>query len=302
MRFSPLRCSLFSDFSFHFFTFRSALNRIYFFQLFFPFFRLEFFFSPFSLITSYNLCIFLFFFSFLFRSNVCFSCAAATNQFWPHYSVHTGAQTNNKMNKYERNNDNNNEYHDVGGGGNGIERRDQFKSGRPLSHSLGAPSWSSSTMTTDAINLSDSVPNLCAADDNNVANRYCNGHNLGTTNLRINANKSCDAFGAGRVASQVYMDSMNRGSAGGGDNSRSKLLWAKPPISDKSSRIFFGVSLDEREMPITRERQTKLLPAASKRDPSGRKANKSNNGTGLTQSVRNGNTKYDLFMDRPRNR
>lgn len=229
------------------------------------------------------------FFFFLFRSNVCFSCAATTNQFWPHYSVHTGAHTNHKINKYERNNDNNNtDYNGVGGvGGAGIERRDQFKCGRPLSHSLGAPSMSSSTMTADAINLSDSVPNLCAADDNNDATRYCNGHNLVMLNAKINANKSCDAFG---------------GSAGGGDNGRSKLLWAKPPISDKSSRIFFGVSLDEREMPITRERQTKLLPAAAKRDPSGRKANKSNNGTSSTQSVRNGYTKYDLFMDRPRNR
>lgn len=232
---------------------------------------------------------------------MCFSCAATTNQFWPHYSVHTGAHTNNKVNKYERHNDSSNDYNDVGGGG-GIERRDQFKSGRPLSHSLGAPSMSSSTMTTDAINLSDSVPNLCAADNNNEATRYCNGHNVVTFNAKINAHKSCDAFGAGRAASQVYVDSMNSASAGGGDNGRSKLLWAKPPISDKSSRIFFGVSLDEREMPITRERQTKLLPAAAKRDPSGRKANKSSNGTSSMQSARNGNTKYDLVMDRPRNR
>lgn len=236
---------------------------------------------------------------FLFRSNVCFSCAATTNQFWPHYIVHTGAHTNSKVNKYERHNENNNGYNGVGGGG-GIERRDQFKSGRPLSHSLGAPSMSSSTMTTDAINLSDSVPNLCAADNNNDASRYCNGHNLVKFNAKINANKSCDAFGAGRAVSQVYVDAMNCASAG--DNGRSKLLWAKPPISDKSSRIFFGVSLDEREMPITRERQTKLLPAAAKREPSGRKANKSSNGAGSMQSARNGNTKYDLFMDRPRNR
>lgn len=234
---------------------------------------------------------FVSFFSF-FRFNVCFSCAATTNEFRPHYGVHGGAtHTSNKINKYERNNNHNN-YNDNDVGGVGCERRDQFKSARLLFHSLGAPS----TLSTDAINLSDSVPNLC---ENSNATVYCNGLNQITVGTNMNANRSNDAVGAGRV-SQVYVDAMNSASVAG-DNIRSKLLWAKPPISEKSSRIFFGVSLDEREMPITRERQTKLLTVAANRDPNGRKANKSNGG-GATQSVRNGNTKYDLFMDRPRNR
>lgn len=219
---------------------------------------------------------------------MCFSCAATKNKYWPHYSVHSGdAYTNHKINKYERNNS----YNDNGIGEDGIERRDQFKCGRPLSHSLGAPS----TLTMDAINLSDSVPNLCAGD--NATTSYCNGHSHIKCNTKLIANKSYDAFDGPQVYGSVSINSVSAA----GDNGRSKLLCTKPPISEKSSRIFFGVSLDEREMPITRERQTKLLPAVAKRDLNGRKANKSN-GAGLMQSARIGNTKSDLFMDRPRNR
>lgn len=208
---------------------------------------------------------------------MCFSCSATTNEFWPHYSVHTGAYNANNhnnningqtnFNKYERNND----Y------GVGIERRDQFKCGRPLSHSLGAPSISSATLAT-AINFGDSVPNLCAGD-----------------------NRSIDAFGADR-ATRMYIDSISSARVIE-DNCRSKLLVGKPPISDKSLRTFFGVSLDEREMPITRERQTKQIPVAAKRDLNGggRKQNKSSNGcSSAMHSTRNGNTKCNLFTDRNR--
>lgn len=239
---------------------------------------------------------------------MCSSCAPATNEFWPHYSVHTGAYTNNKINKYERNNNSYND-NDVGGSGNGsgvggggIERRDQFKSGRPLSHSLVAPSMSSSTMATDAINLCDSVPNLCAGDNNQAPmSSHSNGHNQIKFNVKTGANKSLDAFSAGRASTQVFVDSIESAGATTGDYGRSRLLWAKPPISEKSSRIFFGVSLDEREMPITRERQTKALSAVAKRESNGRKANKLT-APGSVQSARNGNAKYDLCVDRPRNR
>lgn len=282
-----LVCSLFTHFNFPSSKLPFGFEPLLFLRLFSLLFPC--FFPTLSFSVDYVLFCFVFF----FRFNVCFSCAATTNEFWPHYGVHSGAtHTNNKINKYERNNNNNYNVNDVGGVGN--ERRDQFKSARLLFHSLGAPS----TLTTDAINLSDSVPNLYAGDNGN-ATVYCNGHNQIKVSTKMNANKSNDTVGAGH-ASQVYIDAMNSASVAG-DNVRSKLLWAKPPISEKSSRIFFGVSLDEREMPITRERETKLLTVAANRDPNGRKANKSNGG-GSAQSVRNGNTKYDLFMDRPRNR
>lgn len=231
-----------------------------------------------------------------------FSCVTTKNECWPHYEYSGGACTggvfvNNHFNKSERNTNCN---------GVCIERRDQYKSGRPLSHSLGAPS----SLIAESINLSDSVPNLCA-DDNNAIDKtsstYYNGQTHIKLNVKLNANKSTDAFSAGRV-SHVYVDAINSASVAG-ENARNKLLWAKPPISDnavtasiaKTSRLFFGVSLDEREMPITRERQTKLLPTVTKRDMNGRKANKSN-GVVTVQSANKGNTKYDLLVERPRNR
>lgn len=44
------------------------------------------------------------------------------------------------------------------------------------------------------------------------------------------------------------------------ENKYNYKLMGKPPIGEKHLKGFYGVSLDEREMPITRERQSKLLP------------------------------------------
>lgn len=47
------------------------------------------------------------------------------------------------------------------------------------------------------------------------------------------------------------------------ENKYNYKLMGKPPIGEKHLKGFHGLSLDEREMPITRERQSKLVPVKS---------------------------------------
>lgn len=117
-------------------------------------------------------------------------------------------------------------------------------------------------------NVSDSVPNL---SDNN--------------NLKTGSNKYTDTPYANR--SHIINDREKSQNA-------NKLL-GKPPIGEKNFKSFFGVSLEDREMPITRERQTKWLNVATKRSSDGgRTAIKP---SGSPQSVRGMFCKNDSATD-----
>lgn len=98
-------------------------------------------------------------------------------------------------------------------------------------------------------NLSDSVSNLCDSNGKMGSKRQtidkC---------ADVYANHAPDAVAVSNTDALQYRD-----------NRTNKLL-GKPPIGEKIYKNFYGVSLDEREMPITRDRQAKGLQTSAKRN------------------------------------
>lgn len=97
-----------------------------------------------------------------------------------------------------------------------------------------------------------------------------------------------------------------------GSKVKTKTLMGKPPLGEKHLRSFFGLSLDEREMPITRER-SKLSQSGgvggsgsnssssnSKRTSFGSDAKKANKSIGSPKLLRA--STYDAYPSRAKNR
>lgn len=89
-----------------------------------------------------------------------------------------------------------------------------------------------------------------------------------------------------------------------GSRVKTNKLIGKPPLGEKHLRSFFGLSLDEREMPITRER-SKLLQTggssnSSKRPNFGSDTKKSNKSIGSPKLLRA--STYDAYPSRAKNR
>lgn len=134
--------------------------------------------------------------------------------------------------------------------------------------------------------LSDSVPNL--SDNLNVGSK-------------MQENKASvfvvEAIPDNRYVSNIIVNDTNESIYINRVNKNSIRILNKPPIGEKiiiNYKNNFGVSLEEREMPITRERQSKFSNAARK-NGDGRKGLRS---TTSTQSLKvQTNSKYDGASD-----
>lgn len=92
-----------------------------------------------------------------------------------------------------------------------------------------------------------------------------------------------------------------------GSKVKTSKLIGKPPLGEKHLRSFFGLSLDEREMPITRERSklsqtggSSSSSSSSKRPNFGNDAKKTNKSIGSPKLLRA--STYDAYPSRTKNR
>lgn len=135
--------------------------------------------------------------------------------------------------------------------------------------------------------LSDSVPNL--SDNLNVGSK-------------MQENKASvfvvEAIPDNRYISNIIVNDASESTNTNRANKNTIKITNKPPVGEKiiiNYKNNYGVSLEEREMPITRERQSKFLNAA-RRISDGRKGLRSTMSTQSLKSAQSG-SKYDSASD-----
>lgn len=137
--------------------------------------------------------------------------------------------------------------------------------------------------------ISDSVPNV--SDNLNVGSK-------------IQENKAsvfiCEAIPDNRYISNIIVNDTNESiNTAIRANKKTIKVMNKPPSGEKiiiNYKNNYGVSLEEREMPITRERQSKFLNAGKKASD-GRKGMKSPMFSQSLKSTTTNGSKYDSSSD-----
>lgn len=128
-------------------------------------------------------------------------------------------------------------------------------------------------------NLSDSVPNLSENGVGGTKKQSISQGDLLRENRMVGRSESVDM----------------------GERRPNKLV-TKPPIYDRISRSGPGLLLEDREMPITRERQIKtaLVTAATKRGNDGKKSTSMGSPLNLLRVGSTESSKFGLASDRLR--